>query len=163
MSIKVAELTFLEHLSKRYGIPTPRHLPGTAGRAEVKAALEAWGGQGLVKPDVLAGKRGKAGSIMVVRSAQDTTRVEEGFGQGVGGKLPRMAYLNTSPPAGACGHHLTPVPGASLTVSEGASTSRGGRGGQAHPAGGRLPGPGRLGRGLLARLVPEADQRPVAA
>ena len=33
MSIKVAELTFLEHFSKRYGIPAPRYLPGTASRA----------------------------------------------------------------------------------------------------------------------------------
>jgi len=45
MSIKVAELTFLEHFSKRYGIPAPRYLPGTASRAEIKAALEAWGGR----------------------------------------------------------------------------------------------------------------------
>ena len=115
MSIKVAELTFLEHLSKRYGIPTPRHLPGTAGRAEVKAALEAWGGQGLVKPDVLAGKRGKAGSIVVVRNAQDALReLKRVSGQEVGGQaapdgLPGGAH--PLPAGGLHGHHLQhPVP-----------------------------------------------------
>jgi succinyl-CoA synthetase beta subunit len=94
MSIKVAELTFLEHLAKRYAIRAPRYLLGTASRAEIKAALEAWGGQALVKPDVLAGGRGKSGSIVVVRSAQDALReLKRVSGQEVGGRLPRMAYL----------------------------------------------------------------------
>jgi succinyl-CoA synthetase beta subunit len=94
MSIKVAELTFLEHLAKRYGIPAPRWLPGTASRAEIKAALEAWGGQALVKPDVLAGRRGKAGSIVVVRNAQDALReLKRVSGQELEGRLPRTAYL----------------------------------------------------------------------
>ncbi len=94
MSIKVAELTFLEHFAKRYGIPAPRWLPGASSRAEIKGALESWGGQALVKPDVLAGRRGKAGSIVVVRSAQDALReLKRVSGQEVGGKLPRTAYL----------------------------------------------------------------------
>jgi succinyl-CoA synthetase beta subunit len=94
MSIKVAELAFLEHLAKRYGIPTPRWLPGTASRAEIKAALEAWGGQALAKPDVLAGRRGKAGCIVVVRNAQDALReLKRVSSQEVGGRLPRTAYL----------------------------------------------------------------------
>ena len=94
MSIKVAELTFLEHLAKRYGIPAPRWLPGTASRAEIKSALEAWGGQGLAKPDVLAGRRGKAGSIAAVHSAQDALReLKRVASQELEGRLPRMAYL----------------------------------------------------------------------
>jgi len=94
MSIKVAELTILEHFSKRYGIPAPRYLLGTASRAEIKAALEAWGGQGLVKPDVLAGRRGKSGSIVVVCNAQDALReLKRVSGQELEGRLPRMAYL----------------------------------------------------------------------
>jgi succinyl-CoA synthetase beta subunit len=94
MSIKVAEFTFLEHFSRRYGIPAPRYLPGAAGRAEVKAALEAWGGQALVKPDVLAGRRGRAGSVIVVRSVQDAMReLKRIAGQEVEGRLPRQAYL----------------------------------------------------------------------
>lgn len=94
MSIKVAELTFLEHLSERYGIPTPRFLPGTATRAEIKEALEAWGGQALVKPDVLTGRRGKAGSVVVVRSVPDALReLKRVAGQEVQGRMPRLAYL----------------------------------------------------------------------
>jgi succinyl-CoA synthetase beta subunit len=94
MSIKVAELTFLEHFSKRYGIPAPRYLPGTASRAEIKAALEAWGGQALVKPDVLTGRRGKAGSIVAVGNVQDALReLKRISGQEVEGRIPRLAYL----------------------------------------------------------------------
>ena len=94
MSIKVAELTFLEHFSKRYGIPAPRYLPGTAARAEIKAALEAWGGQALVKPDVLTGRRGQAGSIVAVGNVQDALReLKRISGQEVEGRIPRLAYL----------------------------------------------------------------------
>jgi succinyl-CoA synthetase beta subunit len=94
MSIKVTEYTFLEHFSKRYGIPAPRYLPGTATRTEIKAALTAWGGQALVKPDVLTGRRGKAGSVVVVRSVQEALReMKRVSNQEVGGKTPRMAYM----------------------------------------------------------------------
>jgi succinyl-CoA synthetase beta subunit len=69
-------------------------LPGTASRAEIKAALEAWGGQALVKPDVLTGRRGKAGSIVAVRNAQDALReLKRISGQELEGRLPRLAYL----------------------------------------------------------------------
>ncbi|MCX7038645.1 MAG: hypothetical protein NT005_05895, partial [Spirochaetes bacterium] len=94
MSIKVMEYTFLEHFSKRYGIPAPRYLPGTASHTEIKAALTAWGGQALVKPDVLTGRRGKAGSVVVVRSVQEALReMKRVSSQEVEGKTPRMAYM----------------------------------------------------------------------
>ena len=94
MSIKVGEYTFLEHFSKRYGIPTPRYLPDTATRTEIKAALAAWGGQALVKPDVLSGRRGKAGSVVMVRSVQEAlAAIKRVSNQEVGGKAARMAYL----------------------------------------------------------------------
>jgi succinyl-CoA synthetase beta subunit len=94
MSIKVTEYTFLEHLSERYSIPTPRFLPGSASREEIKAALAAWGGQALVKPDVLTGRRGKAGSVVVVHSVQEALReIKRVANLEVGGKTPRMAYM----------------------------------------------------------------------
>lgn len=94
MSIKVTEFTFLEHFSKRYGIPAPRYLPGTATHQEIKAALEAWKGKALVKPDVLAGGRGKSGSIFVVSTVQDAVReLTRTASQEVEGKMPRITYL----------------------------------------------------------------------
>ena len=92
MSIRVTEFTFLEHFSQRYSIPAPRHLVGTAGRQEIKTALEQWGGQALVKPDVLSGRRGKAGSVVVVRSAAEAIKeLKRVSWQEVEGKIPRAA------------------------------------------------------------------------
>ena len=94
MSIRVTEFTFLEHFSRRYGIPAPRHLAGTASRQEIKTALEQWGGQALVKPDVLTGRRGRAGSVVVVRSAAEAIKeLKHVSGLEVEGKIPRAAYL----------------------------------------------------------------------
>ena len=94
MSIRVTEFTFLEHFSQRYSIPAPRHLVGTASRQEIKTALEQWGGQALVKPDVLTGRRGKAGSVVVVRSAAEAIKeLKRVSGQEVEGKIPRATYL----------------------------------------------------------------------
>ena len=48
MALKVTEFTFLEHYAPRYGLPVPRHLAGTAKIAEVKNAIEEWGGEAIV-------------------------------------------------------------------------------------------------------------------
>jgi succinyl-CoA synthetase beta subunit len=100
MSIYVTELPFLEHFSRRYGIPVPRYLPGTAGRQEIKEALEQWGGQALVKPDILTGRRGRAGAVVVVRSVPDAFReLKRVASQEIGGRIPRAAYLVEHIPA----------------------------------------------------------------
>lgn len=100
MAIRVAELTFLKHLAGRYGIPTPRYIEGTAGFSEIKKALESWGGEAIVKPDVLAGKRGKAGAIVTVNNVKDAiTQLKKISSTEVNGKMPRTAYLVEKVPA----------------------------------------------------------------
>ena len=63
MSARIGELTFLEKLAKRFEIPVPDFLVEPASPSKVKAKLEAWG-SGIVKPDVLTGRRGKAGTVV---------------------------------------------------------------------------------------------------
>ncbi len=60
MSAQIGELTFLEALAPRFKIPAPEFVVEPVRQSEVKQRLEDWG-SGIIKPDVLAGKRGKAG------------------------------------------------------------------------------------------------------
>lgn len=100
MTIRMTELTFLEQFAPRYGIPVPRHIEGTAKRSELKRALEEWGGRALVKPDVLAGRRGKAGAIAQVDNVQDAIRqIKRISGTEISGHMPRSAYLVEKVPA----------------------------------------------------------------
>jgi len=100
MANKITELTFLQQLAKRYGIPVPRHIEGTANLSQIKKALEDWGGEAIVKPDVLTGKRGKAGAIVVVNNIQDAiTQIKIISSTKVNGKMPRTAYLVEKIPA----------------------------------------------------------------
>lgn len=100
MALKVTELTFLEQYAKRYNIPVPRHLEGTASRSEIKHALKEWGGEAIVKPDVLTGKRGKAGSIITVNDCLDAiTQVKRISSSEINGNIPRTAYLVEKIPA----------------------------------------------------------------
>lgn len=100
MPIRMTELTFLEHLAGRYSIPVPRFLLGTAGRSEIKKALEDWGGEAIVKPDVMTGKRGKAGGIVTVNNAQDAIiQVKRISSTEINGQMPRTAYLVEKIPA----------------------------------------------------------------
>jgi succinyl-CoA synthetase beta subunit len=100
MSIRVTELTFLKHFAPRYNIPIPRFIEGTAKRLDIKKALDDWGGQALVKPDILTGKRGKAGGIVTVDNVTDAmTQAKRIAGTEINGKMPRAAYLVEKIPA----------------------------------------------------------------
>ncbi|MCP4378158.1 MAG: hypothetical protein GY794_18535 [bacterium] len=94
MAAKITELVFLQHLAPRFGIPVPEYLTADASDAEIREALDRWGGQGLVKADVLSGKRGKAGAVVkvtdYVEAQKELKRVQ---GIEVKGRLPRTAYL----------------------------------------------------------------------
>lgn len=122
MALRVTEFTFLEHFSKRYGIPAPRHVAGTTDHTEIKKALEEWGGQALVKPDVLAGRRGKAGRVVLVKSFKEAIKeIKRVSSLEINGELPRIAYMVENIPAQfemytAAGYN-TSFLGPSFTVS----------------------------------------------
>ena len=100
MSILVTELTFLEQFAERYCINVPRHLEGSADRTEIKKALEDWGGEAIVKPDVIAGKRGKSGAIVSVDNVQDAIlQLRRVSTLEVNSKMPRTSYLVEKIPA----------------------------------------------------------------
>jgi succinyl-CoA synthetase beta subunit len=99
MSTKMGELTFLELLAARFKIPVPEFVAEPVRQSEVKQKLAAWG-SGIVKPDVLAGKRGKAG---VVRSVDDYREamplLKKVAATVVSGQQPRTAYMVQTVPA----------------------------------------------------------------
>ncbi len=100
MGLKVTELTFLEHFAQRFNIPTPRFIVGTAENAEIKKAIEKWGGEAIVKPDVLTGKRGKAGAIVKVKNASEAMKeIKRISSLEIDGNMTRVAYLVESIPA----------------------------------------------------------------
>ena len=91
---QMTELPFLEHLAPRFNIPVPEYLTVEASGSEMRQAIGRWGGKGLVKPDVLSGKRGKAGTIKVVSDhveAQRELKLEQGAE--VNGHLARTSYM----------------------------------------------------------------------
>ncbi len=100
MGLKVTELTFLEYFAKRYDIPVPRHLVGTAEQAEIKKTLEKWGGEAIVKPDVLTGKRGKVGAIVKIQNAGEALKeIKRISSLEINGNMTRIAYLVECIPA----------------------------------------------------------------
>lgn len=100
MALRIAEYTFLEYFASRYGIPVPRHIAGTAEIAEIKKSIEEWGGEAVVKPDVMAGKRGEAGSVVTVKGVQEALReIKRISSVEVNGKIPRIAYIVEKIPA----------------------------------------------------------------
>jgi succinyl-CoA synthetase beta subunit len=100
MATKITELTFLNKFAGRYVMPVPRYIEGTAALSDIKKAIEEWGGEAIVKPDVLTGKRGKAGSITTVNNIQDTiTQIKRISSTEVNGNMPRTAYLVEKIPA----------------------------------------------------------------
>jgi len=99
MSAKVGELTFLEVLSKRYKIPTPDFVVEPVRQSDVKKKLTSWGG-GIIKPDVLAGKRGKAGTIRKVKDYRDAMKLLKTVAaKMVSNQQPRTAYMVEAVPA----------------------------------------------------------------
>ena len=94
MPPQIAELTFLEHLANRCNLPVPEHLTAEATGPEIRAALQRWGGRALVKADVLAGRRGKAGAVREVHDYIEAQReLKLVSAMEVAGRLPRTAYL----------------------------------------------------------------------
>ena len=94
MAVKITELTFLQHLASRFHLPTPEYLTAEASGAQIRDAINKWSGKAIVKPDVLSGKRGKAGLVQSVSNyieAQHNLKHVQSIE--VNGQLPRTAYL----------------------------------------------------------------------
>ena len=60
-----------KELLQKYGVAVPRNAGIATTADEVKAAVTALGGSGVVKAQVHTGGRGKGGGIKVVRSAEE--------------------------------------------------------------------------------------------
>lgn len=94
MAVQVGELTFLKHLSGKFGVPVPDMIVADAPRSEIRKALTRWGNKGIVKPDVLSGKRGKAGAVAVVEDAPAAVmKLKTISAAEVGGRLARTSYM----------------------------------------------------------------------
>jgi succinyl-CoA synthetase beta subunit len=99
MNPRIGELIFLEQLAKRYKLPVPEFLSEPVSQSKLKEKLEHWGA-GIVKPDILAGKRGKAGAIRKVEKELDALRaLREVAATEVNGLQPRLAYIVQCVPA----------------------------------------------------------------
>lgn len=100
MSLKITELTFLKFFAERYGIPVPRFISGNTEIGVLKKALEAWGGAGIVKPDIITTGRGKAGAVVEVNNSHDALReIKRISSLEIKGKMPRTAYMVEKIPA----------------------------------------------------------------
>ncbi|MBN1673458.1 MAG: hypothetical protein JXR37_20600 [Kiritimatiellae bacterium] len=99
MSRRVAELTFLEQLAARFNLPAPDYLAEPVKQSELRRKLEKWK-TGIVKPDVLSGKRGKAGTIREVTDPQRAMRLlKQLAATEVSAQQPRGAYIVQAVPA----------------------------------------------------------------
>jgi succinyl-CoA synthetase beta subunit len=102
MPVEITELTFLEQLAERHRIPVPEYVSGDAPAKQLREALERWGGDAIIKPDVLAGKRGKSGAVKKVGEFIEAQRAIKQIGNmEINGKLPRGAYAVQVIPAEA--------------------------------------------------------------
>ena len=98
-STRIGELVFLEHFAPLYKIPVPEHLSEPVTESQLKAQLGKWGA-GIVKPDVLAGKRGKAGLVRKVENLRDALRaLRDVAAEEIHGRHPRSAYVVQFVPA----------------------------------------------------------------
>jgi len=72
-----------EYQSKRlfadYGIPVPRGIPADSSDAAVKAAEELGGDLWVVKAQVHAGGRGKAGGVKLARTLDEVREFTDGM------------------------------------------------------------------------------------
>ena len=99
MGAKIGELTFLQHLAGRFKIPAPEFVVEPVNQSEVKNKLQAWG-SGIIKPDVLAGKRGKAGAVHKVSDYREAMQLlKKVAATEVGGLQPRTSYMVQAVPA----------------------------------------------------------------
>jgi succinyl-CoA synthetase beta subunit len=93
MPVEITELTFLDQLASRFRISVPDHVPGDAPAKQLRKALDRWGGEAIIKPDVLAGKRGKSGGIKKVSDFIEAQKVIKKIGNlEIGTLLARGAY-----------------------------------------------------------------------
>jgi succinyl-CoA synthetase beta subunit len=94
MSAHITEFTFLEQLAARFNLPVPEYLTANAAGAQIRDSLIRWGGKAIVKPDVLTGKRGKAGAVRTVTDYVEAQhQLKQVQGAEVNGYLPRTAYM----------------------------------------------------------------------
>jgi len=94
MSAQITELTFLKYLAPRFNLSVPEHLNAEANGTEIRTAIKRWGSKALVKPDVLAGQRGKAGMVQLVSDYVEAQRVLKHVqSKELNGQLPRTAYI----------------------------------------------------------------------
>ena len=99
MSARVGELVFLQQLAGRYKIPAPDHVVEPVSQTEIKNRLREWG-SGIVKPDVLAGKRGKSGAVHVVSDCRVALQLLKRIAATeVGDQMPRTSYMVQAVPA----------------------------------------------------------------
>ena len=99
MAARIGELTFLEVLAPRFKIPIPDFVVEPVRQSEVKRKLAAWG-SGIIKPDVLAGKRGKAGTVRKVDDYREAMQImKKVAAKVVSGQQPRTAYMVQTAPA----------------------------------------------------------------
>ncbi|MFP4055482.1 MAG: ATP-grasp domain-containing protein [Candidatus Brocadiia bacterium] len=100
MALQITELTFLNQLAHRFDLPVPEHLEAGASRRAIREALARWGGKGVVKADVMAGGRGKAGAVKVVEDPQEAAAELRRLATAkVQGMEARSAYLTQFIPA----------------------------------------------------------------
>jgi succinyl-CoA synthetase beta subunit len=99
MNPRIGELTFFEQLAQRYKLPVPEFMSEPVSQLKLKEKLEQWGA-GIVKPDVLTGKRGKAGVVIKVDKEHEALRaLREVAATEVNGMQPRASYIVQCVPA----------------------------------------------------------------
>jgi len=99
MSLNIGELIFLDQLAERFKIKTPKFLVEPVSSKILKSTLEGWG-KGVVKPDILTGKREKAGSVKKVDNYVDAQKyLRKIASTDINGIQPRTAYITQYIPA----------------------------------------------------------------
>ena len=99
MISKIGELVFLEQLAERFEIPVPDFVVEPVNQSDVKKKLQEWG-TGIIKPDVLAGKRGKAGAVHKTSDYHEAIQLlKKTAATQISGLQPRTAYMVQAVPA----------------------------------------------------------------
>ena len=92
---------------REFGVPVPRGIPAFSVDEAVKAAKELGGPVWVVKAQIHAGGRGKAGGVKVVKSVDDVKREADAHARLDAGDAPdRAARQGSAPPLhrGRLGH-----------------------------------------------------------
>ncbi|MCK9266270.1 hypothetical protein M0P98_05245 [bacterium] len=96
---QITELTFLKQLVKRSKIPVPEYEVIPIDRHKLKTLFDKWG-KVVIKADVLAGKKGKAGLVKVCEDPSKVQReINKIINSEIDGKMVRTAYLSQYIPA----------------------------------------------------------------